>query len=140
MILRNIDAFAGGWRISRVITDRRAGTTGWFDGRADLRADPAGGLIWVETGQLRLGDGPVLSATRRYLWQEQGARITVLFEDGRYFHDFDPSGAGAQAHHDCPPDVYDVVYDFADWPRWRCTWKVRGPRKDYRMESLHQPG
>lgn len=138
MTARRIEAFAGRWQITRQITDRRGGAPGRFTGAALLHADGTGGWIWEESGQLRLGEGAPLTATRRYLWQETGARITLLFEDGRYFHSFDPNAARATAQHDCPPDLYDVTYDFSSWPVWRSHWEVRGPRKDYRMDSWHR--
>jgi hypothetical protein len=72
-------------------------------------------------------------AERRYLWS---ADLSVWFEDGRFFHNVPPHG-GPTAHW-CDPDQYDGQYDFADWPAFRVTWRVRGPRKDYRMETLYR--
>jgi hypothetical protein len=39
------------------------------------------------------------------------------------------------AAHECAPDQYRVGYDFRAWPRWMANWRVRGPRKHYRIVS-----
>lgn len=133
--MRGLQDFTGDWRIERRIRDCRTGQQGRFDGRARLAPDGAG-LAYAETGTLCLGAAPALAAGRAYLWRQAGPLIDVLFADGRPFHSFDPSGAAAAAGHDCAPDLYRVAYDFAAWPDWHAVWEVRGPRKDYRMDSL----
>ncbi|TMV77430.1 trigger factor [Thioclava sp. BHET1] len=135
--MRQLADFGGEWRIARRIEDRRAGQSGAFEGRAVSTPDAAG-LVYAEEGVLRIGSGPGMRAERRYFWQAAGAEIAVFFADGRAFHQFDPAEGGPAARHYCDPDIYDVVYDFSRWPDWRAIWEVRGPRKDYRMESLYQ--
>lgn len=136
---RSIADFEGLWRIERGIEDHLAAQRGIFEGRAELA--PAGDhWLWSEAGEMRLGAGPSFAARRDYLWQpEAGGRIAIRFHDGRPFHSFDPEGR-PEAHHWCDPDDYRVTYDFADWPVWRAVWRVRGPRKDYTMTSLHRRG
>ena len=91
-------------------------------------------LIQDETGRLALG-GQSFAASRRYIWQEAGDVLEVLFDDLRPFHSI-PAGAGRhEATHLCGPDRYDVAYDFTQWPRWRSVWQVQGPKKDYKMTS-----
>lgn len=125
--------FAGRWHMSRRIDDSQAGRTGLFEGVAVL--SPEGdGLRYDESGELRLEGGPGLKATRRYHWRQEGdGAIAVRFDDGRDFHRFDPSGGVVSAWHDCPPDLYEVSYNFTRWPEWQASWRVRGPRKDYLM-------
>lgn len=126
-------AFAGVWRLDRRIADARAGQDGQFVGQAHL-AENGDHWLWTENGQLTMGDGAPMTATRRYRWTEPApGQICVWFDDGRPFHDL-----AATARHDCAPDFYQVTYDFADWPVWRCRWKVTGPRKDYVMETTHR--
>lgn len=122
-------AFAGHWELHRTIEDARAGSTAHFDGQAVL-TQGQGGLIYEESGTLILPGQPPMSATRRYLWQAAGADIALFFDDGRPFHAIGP-GAQPDDHHDCPPDAYDVRYDFRYWPVWTARWGVSGPRKDY---------
>ena len=127
---RVLDDFAGRWTIVRDIT-HADGTRGRFDGAA--RFEPRGdGLDYVEEGVLRIGQGAPLSAAQRYRWE---ADLSVYFEDGRFFHHVPP--AGGDTAHWCAPDQYDGSYDFAHWPAFEVIWRVRGPRKDYRMRSRY---
>jgi hypothetical protein len=85
---------------------------------------------------LRLADQPEMTAERCYVWREgEDGSVEVRFEDGRFFHSFAPNEPAPTARHDCPPDHYEVRYDFYAWPHWRACWRVRGPRKDYEMVS-----
>lgn len=129
--------FAGRWSLSRQIEDRLAGAAGRFEGEAVFAPHEGCGLIYRETGQLTLGNGPAFAAERGYLWRSVGGVIAVDFADGRPFHQFDPSGDPA-AQHVCIADDYRVRYDFARWPVWLAEWNVLGPRKDYRMRSLYR--
>jgi hypothetical protein len=133
-----LSAFEGEWIIERVIEDVRAGRSGRLDGIA--RFEPiAGGLAYAEEGQLRMGDAPSLTATRRYTWHDAGAgTIEVRFSDGRLFHRFYADEPAPRAVHDCPPDQYRARYDFARWPRWTAEWRVRGPRKDYAIVTEYR--
>ncbi len=127
------------WLVMREIHDRRGGVTGEFRGTARFQPD-GGGLLYRETGRLRMGDGPGLSAQRRYLWFQAGDRIEVRFEDGRQFHSFRPEGRAPGTDHPCGDDLYGVTYDFSAWPNWSAEWAVNGPAKDYRMVSRYGPG
>ncbi len=129
--------FAGNWRIMREIADQKAGQVGRLTGEARFTAD-AEGLAYHESGWLEMGGGR-MQATRDYLWREGAERVDVLFGDGRYFHSFDLGQSAPEAAHWCDPDQYDVTYDFSDWPCWRSVWIVKGPRKDYRMETQFSP-
>ncbi len=128
--------FIGNWSISREITDKLSGQIGRFEGSVRLTTDPDG-LVSDETGQLTLGDAAPMQAVRRYFWRPSPDGISVFFDDGRFFHHIDADTMTPSAHHDCPPDSYDVAYDFTDWPRWSSVWTVAGPCKDYVMRSLY---
>ena len=131
---QELSDFAGRWSVSRVIMDRTGGPEGRFEGVAELTPD-AQGLVYSETGQLRLGTAVPFHATRRYLWRADGDAIQTFFDDGRPFHRIALGGVEARDLHDCPPDIYRVLYDFSQWPRWTARWDVTGPRKDYLMVS-----
>ena len=133
-----LEPFAGAWTLARLIEDFRAETVLRLEGQA--RLTPAeGGLAYEEEGTLALADGTRVAAARRYLWQTRGALIEILFEDGRPFHAFDPAQSRPAARHDCAPDDYEVAYGLEDLAggRWTAAWRVRGPRKDYRMVSRY---
>jgi hypothetical protein len=125
------DDFLGLWQVTRRITDRHGQMQGRFDGQAEISASGADGADYAESGQMRLGNAPVMQATRRYLWQFTPGLVQVCFDDGRAFHNFVPKGQGAGSDHPCGADYYRVIYDFTLWPDWRATWHVSGPRKDY---------
>jgi hypothetical protein len=130
--------FEGRWRLSRRIENARAPGGGLFEGVAVFTRS-GGGLVYEESGELRLPDRPGFAATRRYLWRDDGAGgAEVSFEDGRDFHRVDLSGTVSAAWHDCPPDAYEVSYDFTRWPEWQTVWRVKGPRKDYTMYSQYR--
>jgi len=130
--------FAGCWRIARQIEDRRAARSGTLQGSATFQPD-AQGLIYAEQGTLHFPGQPALSARQSYLWRATGAGIAVFFADGRRFHDISLTGATHSTRHLCPPDTYDVTYDFSGWPDWSSVWTVTGPRKDYRMQTQFTP-
>lgn len=130
--------FAGDWRLARVITDRHSGMDGTLTGMATLSGQGAD-LRYDETGRLTLKSGPVMEATRTYLWHIGAGLVTVKFGDGADFHSFVPAGQAPGTTHLCGADLYDVTYDFRDWPQWRATWTVRGPRKDYTSVSDYTP-
>lgn len=72
-----------------------------------------------------------MTAERTYLWSApEECAIDVAFADGRPFHAFDPTVPIATAVHVCGEDRYEATYEFADWPVWRLSWRVMGPRKD----------
>jgi Family of unknown function (DUF6314) len=126
--------FTGRWRITRQIDDHHAGVAGQFAGWAEFVAG-GDGLVLTETGRLCYGGAAPMRAERRYIWRADGPGVAVFFADGRPFHWF--STAAPEAHHDCPPDTYDVAYDFGAWPCWKSRWAVTGPRKDYVMQSRY---
>lgn len=132
-------SFTGAWTLARTIEDARAARAGTFTGEA--RFTPVeGGLAYEEAGTLAFPDAPPMQASRRYLWRAGGAGgIDVLFDDGRFFHSFDPAAPAPDAEHACAPDTYRVRYDFSRWPLWRAEWRVIGPRKDYSMLSRFHP-
>ena len=126
--------FKGEWRINRQIEDFVASETSSFTGRAEFTPD-GDRYAYFERGTLQTA-GRLLLAERRYVWQREDEEISVLFEDGRPFHRFSLEG-DAEASHFCDPDTYDVNYSFAE-NAWSAVWRVKGPRKDYRMESSYQ--
>jgi hypothetical protein len=130
---RALGDFEGHWQIDRLIT-QADGTTGQFTGTARFVPAPGGGLDYHEEGTLALGSHPPVRAERRYLWT---SGLEVFFHDGRPFHQVPAEGGTAE--HFCPPDTYRVAYDFSDWPFWRTTWRVTGPRKDYVMLTEFSP-
>lgn len=128
---------AGRWRLERLITHS--------DGRADRFSGEAvfgwsgPRLIEDQSGALETAEGAKVTATRRYVWTAEPGRIEVLFGDMRPFHTIPLRVARPETTHLCPPDRYAVTYDFTQFPDWTATWKVEGPRKEYRMTCHYSP-
>lgn len=127
--------FSGDWQLSRRIEHVNEPSAD-FSGKAVLNR-VKGGYWYREDGQLQIEGHASFTAERRYMWVDDGARVKVLFEDGRPFHHIDLSHDQPSDIHHCDPDIYDVRYDFAGWPQWCCVWRVSGPRKDYVMTSVY---
>ena len=125
---RQLCDFLGRWSLSRQITHANQ-PPAEFTGQAEWRMQE-GRALYREEGVLSLAGQPPMQAMRHYIWDEG---LNVFFEDGRFFHTVSP--LGGEARHWCDPDAYWVVYDFAAWPEFRATWRVKGPRKDYVMRT-----
>lgn len=133
--LASLWVLEGRWHLSRVIT-HGDGREDRLEGEAIFtRAGPR--LVQEEIGTLCTG-GQEFEARQRYLWAEAAGRIDVSFADNRPFHSIPLNDSTPQTVHLCPPDRYEVAYDFTHWPHWRATWTVEGPRKDYVMVSTYR--
>jgi Family of unknown function (DUF6314) len=129
--------FAGHWHFRRRIAALGGIEMVRVEGVIEFAADTHG-LVAEERGALRLaGTAAPMAAGRRTLWRPAEGEIAVCFADGRPFHRFDPAAPQPQASHDCPPDRYEVAYDFRAFPLWAARWRVSGPKKQYLMVTLH---
>ncbi len=130
--LRSLWALEGQWSLTREI-HHGDGRIDRFDGEARFhRSGPK--LVQDDVGILRVGQQN-LEAKQRYIWEDAGEQINVYFADLRPFHTVQLHTPQPSAIHLCPPDRYEVAYDFSAFPKWRATWQVEGPRKDYLMQS-----
>ena len=135
----SLQDFLGEWEITKSIQDNTGQSSGNFSGMARFTNHDDGTALYHEIGTLELIKGQSMKAERRYRWlQETNGQITVQFQDGRPFHSIDVNETNPIGHHSCDPDTYEVLYNFSDWPNWRSTWRVTGPRKDYIMQSRFQ--
>lgn len=123
--------FEGVWVLNRVILQGSGGRA-TFEGQA-VWTRAAEGLIYRETGALRMPGSPEMRAERCYCWRDG---LAVFFEDGRFFHHV--PATGGRARHWCDPDSYVVDYDFAGWPEFSTIWQVTGPKKRYEMTSHYR--
>ncbi|NCQ24205.1 MAG: trigger factor [Rhodobacteraceae bacterium CG17_big_fil_post_rev_8_21_14_2_50_63_15] len=127
---RQLCDFEGVWAFRREIVEAQGapifvlGQTLWSPGEA--------GLVCEETGVLQKPGHPPMQVGRRTFW---GPDLSVRFADGRVFHQV--PGLGGAVSHWCDPDQYDGTYDFSEWPAFTVVWRVRGPRKDYQMQTRY---
>lgn len=131
----DLSAFEGRWQLDRSVKNA-AGPDMTLVGEAVFTPQD-GGLSLVERGVLQIAGQPDMQGEQRYFWRQSGEEIATFFADGRAFFQFAPVAQTTAAHW-CSPDQYDVVMDFTDWPVWRATWTVKGPRKDYVMRSEYR--
>jgi hypothetical protein len=155
----------GDWSLQRsLISSIATYPSGTFIGRAKFfpRA-PTEPLaydaeyLYFEEGAFETSNGLKFQANRRYSYRysEAGDRLSVWFvkPDNKtvdyLFHELeilDPEGVEggwrARAHHLCVDDTYDVKYEFrfrgVGIEEWRLAYSVRGPQKDYRIESVYR--
>jgi hypothetical protein len=114
--------------------------------------------LYFETTEFTTSTGLRLSGTQRYIYRyaELQDKIEVFFTNrdeaasvGSFFHRVDiktPDTLGllpwkAEASHFCSPDTYEVAYTFVfngpDLEKWKIEYEVRGPKKDYSMETWY---
>ena len=133
----NLRVFLSGqWRIVRRIGDARLGIVGRLTGYATFTQAPDG-LIHDETGDLQFGAyrGP---ATRRYrLAIDQLSAGDMHHADGSLFHRLDLASGRAEILHQCGGDQYRGRYRVLHDGCFAVTWQVTGPRKQYRLATLH---
>ncbi len=129
---RRLSDFEGTWQIAREIRPE-AGPRACFEGLGVWTPDREG-LAYAERGVLSMDGVSPMQAERRYFWRPD---LSVLFDDGRFFHQV--PAEGGQTEHWCDPDHYKVTYNFSAWPMFDVSWEVRGPRKAYLMISRFMP-
>lgn len=134
--------FQGRWMVDRRIVDQRMDDgASSFEGTAEFRDDGEGGFLFHEVGALRVG-GRRVRAEQRYRYRfDDPKHVAIFFADGRLFCEFGPlqvgEGVPARARHLCGDDDYAGGLTLEAEDRWRLTWRVLGPRKDYTAVSVY---
>lgn len=138
---RNIPAAAvfsllpGLWRLSRTVDGVKR-----MDGVAQYDALAHESLAYFERGEHRV-DGRRLDFYQAYQLRRLGDKVHVNFADGRPFHSLffqkDRHILKADALHLCGNDTYRGEYVFHGHDRFTVQWAVRGPRKDYTIETRY---
>ena len=133
------DFLEGAWLLTRRLRDRRAGTRGTLEGKAVFEAE-GDGLVYRETGVLRLADG-AFRADRVYRYRFPAPHCAeVAFDDGSLFHLLDLSSGRCAVEHLCGADIYRGRYTVTGCSEWQVDWQVAGPRKDQFLESRYRRG
>lgn len=127
---------SGRWRIARRISDARLGITGRLMGHAVFTPSPEG-LVHDENGDLRFGAHAGPAARRYRLIIDRPSKAEVRHADGSVFHQIDLISGQAEILHQCGSDQYVGRYRVLRDDRFAVTWHVTGPRKDYRLSTLH---
>lgn len=136
--------FAGDWRLSRRIADRRGARVGTASGVAQFAAADANSrktLFCAETLVIDYG-GHRLDGEQKTIWSFVDSQGPDLhFHDGRDFCAMrfrrDVAGWRASFAHACGDDRYAGEACIADRDNWRLVWTVNGPRKDYTLDTAY---
>jgi hypothetical protein len=120
--------------------------------------------LYSEKTDLTTSSGLKLAGTQQYIYQydEPNDKLEVYFAKrdatsslDYFFHklEFIPRSPGdeskkspwrAKASHFCSPDNYEVEYTFyfkgVDLQEWKIEYEVKGPKKDYSMETWYTRG
>ena len=68
--------------------------------------------------------------------------VDYLFHELEILPTEEGGGWRARAHHLCIADTYDVHYEFrfrgVSIEEWTLAYSVKGPQKDYRIESIYR--
>jgi Family of unknown function (DUF6314) len=129
----------GAWAL-----DRQVAGTASMTGTAVFDPGKDGWLAYREQGQLRLTNGQAFEAERRYLFQPQPAGFAVFFmeEPPRLFHEVILMPVQrtllGEAPHLCADDHYLSRYEFKPDGTFSIRHIVRGPRKDYRSDTMYR--
>jgi hypothetical protein len=121
--------FRGRWSLLRRIEDRRRDLPGTLLGEARFE-DHATGLLYRETGRLRLGHYDGRCHQSYFYGFPDAGRVEVRFADGRFFHALDLTNDIAEAEHLCAQDHYRTRVELTGAHRWTSRWQVLGPAKD----------
>ncbi len=133
----NLRAFlAGRWRISRRIGDVRLGIIGRLTGYATF-APATDGLAYDESGDLRFGSYLGHAIRRYHLVIDRPTAGEMRHADGTRFHELDLASGTANILHHCARDCYRGKYRILHENCFVAVWQVTGPRKDYRLATLH---
>ena len=129
---------AGRWRVSRTVRDLADGGLGAFEGVADFRPRPDGGLAHREEGDFTWR-GVTRAAHREHRYEPAAPSGTALvrFPDGRPFHPLDLRTGRWHAEHGCPPDRYRGEFTVLGPDRWQVVWSVAGPAKRLLLATVH---
>jgi len=134
--------FAGRWRMTRAIDDRLGGRRGDATGICAFRDGPRiAGLVCEEALVIDYG-GNRFDGAQSTIWRfEESAGPDLDFQDGGFFcaARFEEFGGvwRAPLTHLCGDDQYDGDVIVASENSWRLIWRVKGPRKDYTLDTRY---
>ncbi|MES2198600.1 MAG: DUF6314 family protein [Chlamydiota bacterium] len=139
-ILSIFDSLPGTWSIQRTIYSFQNELLGTFTGKALYKESSTHLLHYREEGLLHR-DGCESCAFKDYYYSyKEGIEIYFDFKLTRLFHKMefelgDNFPFQARGVHHCGEDLYDMSYTFISKEEYRTTVSVKGPRKNYIINS-----
>ena len=134
-----LNRLSGRWTFERSIEGHGSMTgTATFSPEGEL-------LAYREQGALRLGDGSELQGEREYAYYGRQDGFAVFFAEKppRLFHEVrlletDDGHLHGQAEHRCGQDHYFSTYELRCDGSLLVRHVVRGPRKDYAVNTAYR--
>ena len=101
--------------------------------------------MYEETGKMLMpgqtGESG-LETKQSYMYEFPSSSPTtakVYFSDGRFFHNLDFTASKSfLPKHWCSPDTYEGSFELLSATSFRVRWRVDGPSKHYRSDTLYQ--
>lgn len=131
----------GSWSFDRVIEGQAT-----MQGIATFTPLDKVRLAYREQGCLKLANGTMVQAEREYVFSISGGGFNVFFKEDppRLFHEISLSASpggelSGHARHLCKHDEYRSAYLFLPDGAFVIRHVVRGPRKDYTMNTTYTP-
>lgn len=128
----------GQWRIVREVAGQAS-----MSGVAVLERMADGRVFYRESAEVWLKNGKRLRGEQRYFYQaiEHGFAV-YFYETGELFEQVSFAGKVggeyvAAAEHRCKDDSYVSEYRFGEDGRFSVRHTVRGPRKDYVVQTMY---
>ncbi len=132
------ESLIGAWHLERKISSGENLT-----GKAVFSQANENCLLAEESGQLQMTDGNLVSAHRRWIWQEEQGDLRIFFDESplRLYHGFRPILKGQNwfgtGKHICQPDTYVGEYQMSA-DRMEIRQSISGPKKDYSIVSVYR--
>ena len=127
----------GGWRFERNIAGH-----GRMNGCAEFAQMSDEDLSYAENGVHELPGGEKLGFFQKYIYRLNEGNLLAYFADLRPFHALClyPDGGilKAAAMHLCGADQYRGEYIFHDNNNFLLKWDVKGPKKNYVIETRYK--
>jgi hypothetical protein len=141
--LTTFQSLAGKWSIQRTINSSHSDLLGTFTGEALYKKSSDLLLHYREEGLLERAQCESSCAFREYYFF-YNKEIEVYFDAKltRLFHKIELKleeryPLKAEAKHYCGEDVYNMAYTFVSEREYRTIVSVKGPRKDYVINSTY---
>lgn len=130
--------FIGSWDINRIV-----GPLGFAQGVAKfVPKDPNNILFREDLKVIYNHTSKPESAYKEYLYMydQENEKIMKKFVDDRLFYELEPDFNNRKAYgeHLCDCDNYKATYTFLDEDSFILSYEVRGPQKDYVIETKYE--
>lgn len=131
------DFLPGNWHLTRIVKGFPRQEVVTMKGIASFIPNETG-LTYKEKGDY-LYQGQHLYFQQTYYYQkEKEAKYGVYFQDKRWFYALFLSNKTQKIQHLCGKDAYQGLFLWQSEDTWELCWQVKGPTKDFSIETLYE--